>query len=178
MLTLFFCYLWYLPIMEINYLINDLQGYISRIGKHYSVPYLDDYVQEVLLILFEKGNDFIRELQSQNKLKNYVYKISVLLLYSKEGAYYKKYIYPNNAFVRLNGIERVDNKSFKEERLKDLINSLKGNDKILLEQLVKCRGNKQSLSNKSKISYSTLHLMIKKLGEKICTEWTIEDFYE
>ena len=40
--------------MDFNMIVKDLEIYISNIGKHYRVPSLDDYKQEVLLILFEK----------------------------------------------------------------------------------------------------------------------------
>ena len=159
-------------------LVNDLEVYIENIGKHYRVPSLEDYKQEVLLILFEKGKEFILELNANNKLKNYVYKICVLLLYSKEGAYYKKYIQPLIKSSELKGIEKVETKSFREDKIKDLLNSLNGMDKQLLEQLIVCRGNKYSLSKKANISYSTINMMLNNLAEEIKKDWDITDFYE
>jgi len=159
-------------------LIKDLELYIINIGKHYRVPSIDDYKQEVFLILFEKGEDFILELQSENKLKNYVYRVCVLLLYSKQGAYYKKYIEPIILKSELTGIEKINNKNFNEERIQDLLKSLNGMDKKLLEQLILFRGNKYSFSKKSNISYSTINMMINNLAEKIKKNWSINDFYD
>ena len=51
-------------------------------------------------------------------------------------------------------------------------------DKILLQQLILCRGNKKSFSKKSNISYSTISLMINNLSIKIKESWELEDFYE
>ena len=164
--------------MDFNMLIADLEAYIGNIGKHYRVPALEDYKQEVLLILFEKGKDFILELNANNKLKNYVYKICVLLLYSKEGSYYKKYIHPRSITSELKGIERTEAVAFNETRVVELIDSLKGMDKILLEQLLICRGNKYSFSKKANISYSTINMMLNNLGEKIRQNWELTDFYE
>ena len=61
---------------------------------------------------------------------------------------------------------------------KELINSLNGMDKQLLEQLLICRGNKYSFSKKSNISYSTINMMLNNLSEKIKKNWDITDFYE
>lgn len=159
-------------------LVKDLEVYIENIGKHYRVPSLEDYRQEVLLILFEKGKDFILELNANDKLKNYVYRICVLLLYSKEGAYFKKYIQPKILGSELTGIEKKENKSFKEDRINDLIDSLDGMDRQLLEQLIICRGNKYSFSKKANISYSTINMMLNNLSEKIKKNWDITDFYD
>ena len=164
--------------MDFTMIVKDLEVYIENIGKHYRVPALEDYRQEVLLILFEKGKEFIIELNAENKLKNYVYKICVLLLYSKQGAYYKKYILHKNIRSDLTGIEKTEIISFKEERLIDLLESLKGMDRQLLEQLLICRGNKYSFSKKANISYSTINMMLDNLAERIKKNWDITDFYE
>mgnify|MGYP003642540078 CR=1 FL=1 len=164
--------------MNFTMIVKDLEVYIENIGKHYRVPALEDYRQEVLLILFEKGKDFILELNANNKLKNYVYRICVLLLYSKEGAYYKKYIKPKILGSELKGTEKRESKSFNEERISDLIDSLEGMDKQLLEQLLICRGNKYSFSKKANISYSTINMMLNNLSEKIKKDWDINDFYD
>lgn len=164
--------------MNFNMIIADLELYISNIGKHYRVPSIEDYKQEVLLILFEKGEDFILDLKANDKLKNYVYRICVLLLYSKEGAYYKKYILPIIKTSELKGIERVENKTFNEEKIKELLNSLNGMDRQLLEQLLICRGNKYSFSKKAKISYSTINMMLNNLAEKLKKNWALTDFYD
>ena len=47
--------------------IIELENFISNIGKHYRVPALEDYKQEVLLILFEKGKDFIQNQMNKEK---------------------------------------------------------------------------------------------------------------
>ena len=93
--------------------INTLKNYIENIGKHYNVPYLDDYVQEVFLALFEKGDDFILELQANDKLKAYIYKVSIYQLLSVNSPYYRTYILPNS-FNSLNGLETYKNECFKE----------------------------------------------------------------
>ena len=134
-------------------LIAELEKYISNIGLHYRVPSLDDYKQEVLLILFKKGNDFILDLHAKDKLKHYVYKICLLLIYSKNGDYYIKYIKPNLINMELKDVPMIENKTFKEEKLNQLVESLNGIDRTLLEQYIICRGNKNSLSKKSKINF-------------------------
>tara|TARA_R100000656_G_scaffold51566_1_gene41288 strand:+ start:104 stop:586 length:483 start_codon:yes stop_codon:yes gene_type:complete len=159
-------------------LVNELETYIANVGKHYRVPSLDDYKQEVLLILFKKGKDFILELNAEDKLYPYVYKICKLLIYSKQGAYFIKFIQPQILNQPLIDFAVKENSKFKEDRIQDLINSLSGTDKTLLEQLIICRGNINCLSIKSKINYNTLNLMIKNLKEKIQETWQLEDFYE
>ena len=163
--------------MDFNMLIADLEAYIGNIGKHYRVNDLDDYKQEVLLILLEKDKDFIRKLYDQGKLRNYVYKICVIQILSINSPFYIKYIYPRT-FKELNGLEHYNKKEFKEERIDDLIDSLKGIDKLLLIQLIKCRGNKKSFSIKSNISYSSINLMIQDMSERIKKKWSLTDFYE
>jgi DNA-directed RNA polymerase specialized sigma24 family protein len=71
--------------------INKLKNYIENIGKHYNVPYLDDYVQEVFLALFEKGEPFIQELEANSKLNPYIYKVCVYQLLSVNSPYYRTY---------------------------------------------------------------------------------------
>ena len=159
-------------------MVLELEPFICNVGKHYRVPFLDDYKQEVLLILLEKGNDFLMELNKNGKLQPYCYKICLLLLYSKEGAYYKKYIFPHTHFMELSGREIIETPTFKEERIKDLIQDLNGFDKILIEQLIECRGNKRELSKKAKISYSTINSMLDNLGKRIKNKYNLNDFYE
>lgn len=157
--------------------IIELETFITNIGKHYRIKDLEDYKQEVLLILLEKDKDFIKEIYKEGKLKNYVYKICVTQVLSVNSPFYIKYIYPKT-FKELNGTEVYIEKEFKEERLKELINSLKGIDKMLLIQLINCRGNKKSFSIKSNISYSSINLMIHNMSEKIKVDWSLTDFYE
>ena len=164
--------------MSVAKMVLELEDYICNVGKHYRVPFLDDYKQEVLLILLEKGNDFLIELNKKGKLQPYCYKICLLLLYSKEGAYYKKYIYPHTHFKELTGIERIETPTFKEDRINDLLNDLKGFDKVLIEQLIECRGNKRELSKKANISYSTINSMLDNLGTKIKKKYNLNDFYD
>ena len=89
-----------------------------------------------------------------------------------------KYVYPDICSTQLNGTEIKPEKRFKEQKLYDLVKRLKGMDKTLLEQLIICRGNKNSFSKKSNISYSSISLMIKNLSVKIRANYEIEDFYE
>jgi len=156
--------------------INTLRNYIENIGKHYNVPYLDDYVQEVFLALFEKGDDFILELQANDKLKAYIYKVSIYQLLSVNSPYYRTYILPNS-FNSLNGLETYKNECFKEEKLQDLVNSLDGIDKILLQQLIECRGIRTIFAKKSKIHNTSLLKMIDRLNKKIKENWQINEFY-
>jgi len=160
-------------------LLLGLEDYISNVGKHYRVPYLDDYKQEVFLILLQKGDKFLFELEKSGKLQAYCYKICLLLLYSKEGAYYKKYIYPRNYSNELRGNEQYNkNKNFNEETLETLIDSLTGYDRILITQLIECRGNKRALSKKANISYSTINLMLKDLSKRLKKDWKLDDFFD
>ena len=159
-------------------LITEMEDNISNIGKHYRVKFLDDYKQEVLLILYEKGIDFLKELEDKEILRSYVYKCCLLMLYSKQSKYYKTYLFPDQNFAELNGTEIKHEKKFSEQRLTELIDNLTGMDKILLQQLILCRGNKKSFSKKSNISYSTISLMINNLSIKIKENWELEDFYE
>ena len=157
--------------------IIELETFISNIGKHYRIKDLEDYKQEVLLILLEKDKEVIKRIYKEGKLKNYVYKICVTQVLSINSPFYIKYIYPKT-FKELNGTEVYIEKEFKEEKIKELINSLKGIDKMLLIQLIKCRGNKKSFSIKSNISYSSINLMIHNMSEKIKRNWSLTDFYE
>ena len=159
-------------------LISEMEENISNIGKHYRVKFLDDYKQEVLLVLYEKGIDFLKELEEKKLLRSYVYKCCLLMLYSKQSKYYKKYVFPDQNFSELNGTEIKHEKKFSEKKLNELIDNLSGMDKILLQQLILCRGNKKSFSNKSNISYSTISLMINNLSIKIKERWNLDDFYE
>tara|TARA_R100001530_G_scaffold19758_1_gene16605 strand:+ start:445 stop:933 length:489 start_codon:yes stop_codon:yes gene_type:complete len=156
--------------------INKLKNYIENIGKHYNVPFLDDYVQEVFLAVFEKGNDFIIELESNDKLKAYTYKVALYQLLSVNSPYYITYILPNS-FKDLSGLETYKNECFKEEKLMELVNSLEGVDKILLQQLIECRGVRTIFAKKSKIHYTSLLKMIDRLNEKIKNNWQINEFY-
>ena len=63
--------------MDYKELIKDLEVYIINVGKHFYVKFLDDYKQEVLLILLEKGKKFILELEENDKLYSYTYKICI-----------------------------------------------------------------------------------------------------
>ena len=84
--------------------IKDIKLYIENIGKHYNVPFLDDYVQEVFLGLYNKGETFIIELKANDKLYHYIYKICVYQLLSVNSPYYRAYILPNT-FNDLTGLE-------------------------------------------------------------------------
>ena len=159
-----------------NKQINDIKKYIENIGIHYSVPFIDDYIQEVFLALFNKGEQFILDLKANDKLYNYIYKICVYQLLSVNSPYYRTYILPNN-FKDLTGLETYKTESFKEEKLIELLNSLDALDKKMLTQLIKFRGNKNSLHKKSDICYSSLLKMIERLKENIKKNWTLNEFY-
>ena len=156
--------------------IENIRNYIKNIGLHYNVPFLEDYIQEVFLALFNKGQEFILDLKGKDKLYNYIYKICVFQLLSVRSPYYQTYILPNT-FNDLTGKETYKKESFKEEKLKDLLNSLDEVDKKLLSQLIACRGIKTDLSRKSKIHYSSLLKMIERLKDKIKTNWSLNEFY-
>lgn len=162
--------------MPNNKEINDIRNYIQNIGIHYNVPFLDDYVQEVFLGLYNKGESFLLELKANDKLYNYVYKICVYQLLSINSPYYRTYILPNT-FNDLTGLETYKRESFKEEKLNELLNSLDAVDKKLLTQLIECRGVRTDLSRKSNIHYSSLLKMIDRLKNKIKTNWSLNEFY-
>lgn len=162
--------------MPNNKEINDIKNYIQNIGIHYNVPFLDDYVQEVFLGLYNKGESFLLELKANDKLYNYVYKICVYQLLSINSPYYRTYILPNT-FNDLTGLETYKRESFKEEKLNELLNSLDAVDKKLLTQLIECRGVRTDLSRKSNIHYSSLLKMIDRLKNKIKTNWSLNEFY-
>lgn len=162
--------------MPNNKEINDIRNYIQNIGIHYNVPFLDDYVQEVFLGLYNKGETFLLELKANDKLYNYVYKICVYQLLSINSPYYRTYILPNT-FNDLTGLETYKRESFKEEKLNELLNSLDAVDKKLLTQLIECRGVRTDLSRKSNIHYSSLLKMIDRLKNKIKTNWSLNEFY-
>ena len=162
--------------MPNNKEIEDIRKYIKNIGLHYNVPFLDDYVQEVFLCLYEKGTPFLLELKQKDKLYHYIYKTSVYQLLSVNGYYYRTYILPNT-FSDLTGLETYKNECFKEEKLKELLNSLDAVDKKMLTQLIEFRGNKNSLHKKSNICYSSLLKMIERMKENIKKNWTLNEFY-
>jgi hypothetical protein len=165
--------------MNLNMLVTELKDYISIIGKYHNVQYLDDYRQEVLLVLFEKGEDYILERKKTGKLKSYTYKVCVRMLYDN-GVYYKKYVKPQKRMYELNGSATTlkNDKTFNEGNLLDMVNNFQGLDKTLLEHYILCRGKKLNLSKKSNISYSTICKMLKTLNEKIKKNYDIEDFYD
>lgn len=156
--------------------IDNIKKYIENIGMHYNVPFLDDYVQEVFLGLYKKGESFLLDLKANNKLYNYIYKICVYQLLSINSPYYRTYILPNT-FNDLTGLETYKRESFKEEKLNELLNSLDAVDKKLLTQLIECRGVRTDLSRKSNIHYSSLLKMIDRLKSKIKTNWSLNEFY-
>ena len=156
--------------------INTLRNYIENIGKHYNVPYLEDYIQEVFLALFEKGEPFIQELEANSKLNPYIYKVCVYQLLSVNSPYYRTYILPSK-FSDLTGHETYKTECFKEEKLQELINSLEGIDKIMLQQLIECRGVRTTFSKKSNIHYTSLLKMIDRLNDKIKKNWSLNEFY-
>ena len=156
--------------------IKDIKLYIENIGKHYNVPFLDDYAQEVFLGLYNKGETFIIELKANDKLYHYIYKICVYQLLSVNSPYYRTYILPNT-FNDLTGLETYKRENFKEEKLNELLDSLDALDKKMLSQLIQFRGNKNSLHKKSDICYSSLLKMIERMKVNIKKNWSLNEFY-
>ena len=160
-------------------MIKELELYISAIAKYYNVQYENDYKQEVLLVLFEKGEVFLHELHKSGLLKLYCSRVCRLMLHGNS-VYYRKYIKPHKGVFELNGSASTIKKEkvFNENNLLEMINSLSGNDKTLMEHYILCRGKKLNLSKKSNISYSTICKMLQNLNEKIKQRYDIDDFYD
>ena len=156
--------------------IQELSKYIENIGKHYRVPYLDDYVQEVLFILYERGITFINELKRKNKLYHFTYKVSVFQILSKNGNYYKKYIKPTFN-EELKDVRIVKDLKFDLDKFMNLENQLSGANKKLFQELLKTK-NKSEIAKKSKIHYTSLLKMIDRMGQTIRNKYQLNEFYE
>lgn len=157
--------------------IKTISNYIRNIGYHYNVKNLEDYQQEVLLSLLEKGPNKIKELKENDKLMHYVYKICVFQILSVKSDFYRKYIFQNN-FLDINDVKLKKKESFNEEKFIEVISSLNGVHSKLLQQLIECRGITRSLSDKSDIAYTSLLRMINKMKEEIKEKFTLSEFYE
>ena len=157
-------------------LIKKIENFILCIGREYNVVEIEDFKQDILILLLNKGEDFILQLDRENSIKKYVYKLCLFQIISERGQYRTKYYIPSH-FSSIDDIETYSNTSFKDEVLKDLIDSLDGLDKIMMEQLLLCSGNKNCLSRKSNIHHNTIQYKFKELANKIKEKWTINEFY-
>ncbi len=157
-------------------LIKKLENFILFIAKKYNVIDRQDFKQDVLLLLLQKGENFIQDLENENSLKRYVYKVCLFQIISERSKYKKQYEVPSH-FKDLSEVHNYKNTCFKDEVLNDLINSLTGTDKLLIEHLLLCRGVKSCLSKKSDISNSSLNLMVEDLSERIKKNWQLNEFY-
>ena len=160
-------------------IVDDLEKYIITLGNVFGVRYIDDYKQEVLLQLFEKGNEYLLEKKRNGKLKAYTYTICLRML-SHNGKYHTKFIKPNKGVFELNGnVKRVSQSSkFNKQYLIDMVDTFSGTEKTLLQHYIICHGKKINLSKKSNISYSTICKMMKGINDKIKLKFNIEDFYD
>jgi len=159
-----------------NKLIKKIENFILYIGREYKVVELEDFKQDIFILLLQKGEDFIIQLDKENSIKKYVYKVCIYQIISERGNYRTKYYIPSH-FSSIDEVETYYNSCFKDEVLNDLINSLEGLDKIMLEHLLLCSGNKQCLSKKSKIHYNTIQYKFKELANKIKSKWSLNEFY-
>ena len=160
-------------------IVSDLEKYIITLGNVFGVQYIDDYKQEVLLQLFEKGNDYLIEKKRNGKLKSYTYTICLRML-SHNGKYHNKFIKPNKGVFELNGnVSRsVPEKKFNIQYLADMVDTFNGNEKTLLQHYILCNGKKINLSKKSNISYSTICKLMKNVNNQIKLKYSIDDFYD
>ena len=156
--------------------IKELSDYIGNIGKHYRVPYLDDYVQEVLFIIYERGITFINELKRKDKLYNFTYKVSVYQILSKNGSYYKKYIKPRFN-DELQDVRNEKNLTFDINKFKEIEQNLNGANKKLFQELLKTK-NKSEIAKKSKIHYTSLLKMIDRMEQMIRNKHKLSEFYD
>jgi hypothetical protein len=156
--------------------IKELSTYIENIGKHYTVPYLDDFVQEVLFIIYERGITFINELKRKDKLYNFTYKVSVYQILSKNGNYYKKYIKPRFN-EELKEIKNTKILKFDVEKFREIENNLNGANKKLFQELLKNK-NKSEIAKKSKIHYTSLLKMIDRMEQVIRNKHQLNEFYD
>tara|TARA_R100000908_G_scaffold30764_1_gene13848 strand:+ start:6241 stop:6729 length:489 start_codon:yes stop_codon:yes gene_type:complete len=157
-------------------LIKKIENFILFIGREYRVVQIEDFKQDIILLLLEKGEEFIIQLEDENSLKKYIYKLCLFQIINKRGQYQRKYYIPSH-FQDLKDIETYSNTCFKDEVLIELVDSLSGLDKILIEQLLICRGIKSCLSEKSKISNSTINFKIDELSKRIKQKWQLNEFY-
>ena len=157
-------------------LIKKIENFIFWIGREYNVVELEDFKQDIFIILLNKGEDFIIQLDKENSIKKYVYKLCLYQIISERGQYRTKYYLPSQ-FSSIEDIETYSNSCFKDEVLKDLINSLDGIDKIMMEQLLICSGNRNCLAEKSDIHRNTIQYKFKELANKIKQKWTLNEFY-
>ena len=159
-----------------NKLIKKIENFILYIGREYKVVEIEDFKQDIFILLLQKGEDFIIQLDKENSIKKYVYKLCIYQIISERGNYRTKYYIPSY-FNSIDEVETYSNSCFKDEVLNDLINSLDGLDKIMLQQLLLCSGSKQCLSKKSKIHRNTIQYKFKELANKIKSKWSLNEFY-
>jgi hypothetical protein len=112
-------------------LIKKIENFIFWIGREYNVVNLEDFKQDIFIILLNKGEDFILRLEAENTIKKYVYKLCLYQIISERGQYRTKYYIPSH-FSSIDDIETYSNSCFKDHVLQDLIDSLDGLDKIMM----------------------------------------------
>ena len=56
-------------------LIKKIENFILWIGREYNVVELEDFKQDIFVILLNKGQQFILDLDKDNAIKKYVYKL-------------------------------------------------------------------------------------------------------
>ena len=159
-----------------NKLIKKIENFIFCICREFNVVELEDFKQDIFILLLQKGEDFIIQLEEENSIKKYVYKLCLYQIISERSRYRTKYYIPSH-FSSIDEVETYSNSCFKDEVLNDLINSLDGLDKIMLQHLLLCSGNKQCLSKKSNIHYNTIQYKFKELANKIKSKWSLNEFY-
>ena len=111
-----------------NKLIKKIENFILFIGREYRVVQIEDFKQDIILLLLEKGEEFIIQLEDENSLKKYIYKLCLFQIINKRGQYQRKYYIPAH-FQDLKDIETYSNTCFKDEVLIELVDSLSGLDK-------------------------------------------------
>lgn len=157
-------------------LIKKIENFILWIGREYNVVELEDFKQDIFVILLNKGEQFIIKLEKDDAIKKYVYKLCLYQIISERSRYKTKYYIPSH-FCSIDDIETYKSTSFNDSAIKELIESLDGLDRILLEQLLICSGNKKCLSEKSNIHQNTIQYKFKELANKIKENWSINEFY-
>ena len=51
-------------------LIKKIENFILWIGREYNVVEVEDFKQDILILLLNKGEDFIIQLDKENSVKN------------------------------------------------------------------------------------------------------------
>ena len=64
-------------------LIKKIENFILFIGREYRVVQIEDFKQDIILLLLEKGEEFIIQLEDENSLKKYIYKLCLFQIINK-----------------------------------------------------------------------------------------------